>query len=92
MFKNKIKHCKRINGLYYNFFQLHKNEHDFDDIFPLEKVRFENMYICIPNDPEKVLKKIYGNIYKKKNVNNIYSPISYLYTKITGIRNKSFSI
>ena len=91
--KDKIKHCGKINEWYFNLFQLKKNEHEFDDIFPLQKVRFENMYICIPNDPEKILEGVYGKNYKNnKNFNNIYSPLSYLYTKITGIRNKSLSI
>jgi hypothetical protein len=92
--KDKIVYCQTINEIYFNLFQLKKNDnHNFDDIFPIQKVRFENMYICIPNDPEKIINKLYGNNYKSKvTFNNIYSPISYIYTKLTGIRNQSIEI
>ena len=85
--KNKIKYSQNYNILN----RVIKNkEYNFDDIFPLQKIRFENMDICIPSDPDNILKKEYGENYKIiNNINNSNSPLIYLYSKIKNIRNIS---
>jgi len=35
--------------------------YDYETIFPLKKINFENHEVWAPNEPEKVLKSIYGN-------------------------------
>lgn len=40
----------------------HKNKvFDWDEIFPLKKIKFENIELFAPNNPEKVLKRLFGN-------------------------------
>ena len=85
---NRIQLCPNINELYCKFFDMKKKyNYGFDDVFPLQKVRFENMFICIPNDIDKILEKSYNGDLKNFRINNTYCPIPYIYTKITGIRN-----
>ena len=85
---DRIKLCPNINELYCKFFDMKKKyNYSFDDVFPLQKVRFENMFICIPNNIEKILRCSYSEDLNNFKINNTYSPFPYLYTKITGIRN-----
>lgn len=35
----------------------------YDEVFPLKKVHFENIDICIPCSPDTILEKVYGDIY-----------------------------
>ena len=43
----------------------HKNKvFDWDEIFPLKKVQFENIQLYAPNKTESVLKRIFGNYTK----------------------------
>ena len=92
--KDKILFSSNTNPLYLKIFQLRdKNEHEFDDIFPIQKIRINNMNLCIPNNYEKILSQIYGNNYKNNiTLNNNYSPFSFIYTKITGIRDTTINI
>lgn len=85
---DRIKLYPNINELYCKFFDIKKKyNYGFDDVFPLQKVRFENMFICIPNDIEKILETSYSKDLNNFKINNTYCPIPYIYTKITGIRN-----
>ena len=92
--KDKILFSSNTNLLYLKLFQLReKNEHEFDDVFPIQKIRINNMNLCIPNNYEKILSQIYGNNYQKNiTLNNNYSPFSFIYTKITGIRDTTINI
>ena len=43
----------------------HKNKViDFENIFPLKKIKFENSEFLAPNNPEKVLKTLFGDYMK----------------------------
>ena len=45
--KDKILFSSNTNLLYLKIFQLRdKNEHEFDDIFPIQKIRINNMNLC----------------------------------------------
>ena len=92
--KDKIKFSSNINHIYLKIFQIeNKNEHDFDDVFPIQKKIISNITVCIPNNPEKILYQIYGENYKNQiKLNNNFSPMSFIYTKLTGIRNTTINI
>ena len=92
--KDKIKFSSNINHIYLKIFQIeNKNEHDFDDVFPIQKQIISNITVCIPNNPKKILYQIYGENYKNQiKLNNNFSPMSFIYTKLTGIRNTTINI
>jgi hypothetical protein len=92
--KDKIKFSSNINPIYLKIFQIeNKNEHEFDDVFPIQKNMISNITVCIPNNPEKILYQIYGENYKNKiKLNNNFSPMSFIYTKLTGIRDTTINI
>ena len=49
---HKLRDLNTINVLY-------------DEVFPLQKIAFEGLMVCAPNNPDAVLKSIYGQEYMK---------------------------
>lgn len=41
------------------------NQNDYDTIFPLKKIRFEDRYYPCPNKPKEFLKHLYGETYNQ---------------------------
>ena len=51
-----------------NFGQMYYSINSFahkEDLFPLQKIKFENFYFPVPNNPEAFLNMIYGKNYDK---------------------------
>ena len=83
--RDKIILSSNINEIYSKFFNLKKKYfYNFNDVFPIQKVRFENIDICIPINPDKIIKEL---LKKNLNINNTYCPLTCIYEKFTGIRN-----
>lgn len=58
---SKTKTDKLIAGIeFFNY-----NQNDYNTIFPLGKIKFENRYYPCPNNPKEFLKHLYGESYYK---------------------------
>lgn len=56
---SESKTDKLIAGIeFFNY-----NQNDYDTIFPLKKIRFEDRYYPCPNKPKEFLKHLYGETY-----------------------------